>query len=240
MRVLEEASFDYYNEDNIMHRLTHYSSILPEGRPLDMTIENQATQESWSSFLFQPIFLASVLTGAILVTKLVHSAFVARCKRKKGADRKKKSIHFYLRNFKVEDIVLRRAPTGGYHATYSNNLASGFIGVESLTKTDSNSTSTENTVIDECDDDPPIIIDLDVEAGAEGRQKCKINRVENVQRTYFPRRSDPGNLFTDPTSSTPYLGERNRDNDNADGVGLTPKAVRDAKHDWRAMEDETI
>ena len=35
------------------------------------------------------------------------------------------SVYAYLQEFDVQDIDLRRAPTGGWHGTYRNALASG-------------------------------------------------------------------------------------------------------------------
>eukprot|EP00536_Pseudo-nitzschia_multiseries_P007747 jgi/Psemu1/305185/fgenesh1_kg.185_\ len=237
----DESSF-HYNEENTVHRLTQYSPLLAETQSLDSTIETQTIEELpyHNLSMEAQLFLVLVLVGAFLLTRWVSTVFATYCKRKEQ-DKKKKSIYFHLRNLNVEDVDLRRAPTGGYHGTYTNKLADGINYFGGFKRKDTNSTSSENTIIEEYDEDPPIIIDLDLEAGAKGRQDGKYYLEDHAQRASFLKRPKSSDLFVDTTSSIPYLGERNRDDDYADDFGITPETSRGVKkHPWRTAEEETI
>merc|ERR1711992_134591 len=77
------------------------------------------------------------------------------CRRKKKNKTKqeestrKSCIFSYLQQFDVEDIDLRRAPTGGWHGTYVNKLA---YGVNEFEETKSDSSDEETVIIIDPDD----------------------------------------------------------------------------------------
>merc|ERR1719375_1288874 len=96
------------------------------------------------------ISLAVVATG---IGWIVFSLIVYRCFRRKIESRKerarKEGIYFYLQRFEVDDVDLRRAPTGGWHGTYVNKLAHGINDADSK----SSSSSEETYLIESSDDD---------------------------------------------------------------------------------------
>ena len=76
--------------------------------------------------------LITVIGVSVLVVVLGIIIGVRRCVQRKRSTQNEpsssaggKMIYAYLQGFDVEDIDLRRAPTGGWHGTYCNHLAQG-------------------------------------------------------------------------------------------------------------------
>ena len=93
--------------------------------------------------------LYASLAAILLIAALAWYGCNYRPRRKKIRDQKKLKacIYPYLIDFDVEDIVVRRAPTGGYNVTYSNDLAEGFNApcVPSIRKSKSSDTRSTNS-----------------------------------------------------------------------------------------------
>merc|ERR1711865_394071 len=92
--------------------------------------------------------LCTVIGVSVLVVVLGIIIGVLRCVQRKRSTRKEQSsaaggtIYAYLQGFDVEDIDLRRAPTGGWHGTYCNHLAQG---VNTSSDSSLKSTTSENS-----------------------------------------------------------------------------------------------
>ena len=97
-----------------------------------------------------------ILVVALLVALiLLLSRFGVKQSRETGES---SSVYAYLQAFDVQDIDLRRAPTGGWHGTYRNDLAagvnrhpptrSGTLGDENNHVDDDNTTNTSGGVDD--------------------------------------------------------------------------------------------
>jgi len=224
-----------------MDQSTQHSHHLAERQTIETTNNTETTQESGSQFIFPVAFICTVviIAGIFFLAKWFFVVYLPRNTRKMKKKRKFKSVISYLQNFNIEDIDLRRAPTGGFHGTYLNNLADGINkSSEREKRNDSNSESSDTTSIEVYDEDPPIIIDLDLEANARQRGNCGYHAVDRFQRRSSLTRSNL--LFMDATASIPYLGESNQYDGYVDEFGLTSQDFRDDMYPWRVKEDETI
>ena len=71
-------------------------------------------------------YVPYLISVSVICLVILVAFFFVRCyKRKRSETDKKASIFTYLQQFAVEDIDLRKAPTGGWHGTYLHQLADG-------------------------------------------------------------------------------------------------------------------
>ena len=94
-----------------------------------------------------------ILVVALLVALiLLLSRFGVKQSRETDGNN---SVYAYLQEFSVQDIDLRRAPTGGWHGTYLNALASGVNRTDGTTikKKRSKFWIESGTISDEDDDE---------------------------------------------------------------------------------------
>jgi len=107
---------------------------------------NNATAASAAAGGISVGVLSTVIGVSVLIVVLGIIIVLLRCVQRKRSTRKEQSssaggtIYAYLQGFDVEDIDLRRAPTGGWHGTYCNHLAQGVN-----TSSDSSLKSTDNS-----------------------------------------------------------------------------------------------
>jgi hypothetical protein len=140
----------------------------------------------------------------------------------------KEGIYFCLQQFEVDDIDLRRAPTGGWHGTYMNKLAYG------INDADSKSSSSEETFSIESSDDSYSSggedIDDDVENDIENGAVANSNNVA-VEEKFKKANS----LFASATSSIDYHGLSKVENDDS----MNFQDEKFGNRPWR-MADDTI
>lgn len=107
---------------------------------------------------YEVTLIVVAITALILA---VMGAFVVyyirKIKSKKEESVNKKCIYPYLQNFEVDDIDIRRAPTGGWHGTYINKLAYGINEFETKSVTsiddDDDDSSSKDTLLFTYDDE---------------------------------------------------------------------------------------
>merc|ERR1712194_801868 len=161
--------------------------------------------DSTDGSLIEVILLAVTFTGLIIV---IVGAFIIchlrRNARSKNEETTKKCIYPYLQKFEVDDIDIRRAPTGGWHGTYVNKLAYGINEFQSICEDSED--SSKNTFISYDDED-----NNDIENGTQKR--LIIDRDDGRRRDFEKRNSSLTHssvvrdcLFTDATESIPYYG----------------------------------
>merc|ERR1712196_278089 len=99
----------------------------------------------------------SLAVIATIIGLIVFALIVCYCFRTIVESRKKRSykngIYFYLQKFEVDDIDLRRAPTGGWHGTYVNKLAYGINDADSKSSSSSDETFIIESESDSDDDE---------------------------------------------------------------------------------------
>lgn len=86
------------------------------------TDELSTTSSSEMRFVLV-ISIVSAIVCLITFFVLYRRRIIKKANEKK--ENAKKCIYPYLQQFDVDDIDLRRAPTGGWHGTYLNKLAYG-------------------------------------------------------------------------------------------------------------------
>mmetsp|Transcript_36535 Transcript_36535/g.39623 ORF Transcript_36535/g.39623 Transcript_36535/m.39623 type:complete len:193 (-) Transcript_36535:147-725(-) len=188
--------------------------------------------DSTDGSLIEVILLAVTFTGLIIV---IVGAFIIchlrRNARSKNEETTKKCIYPYLQKFEVDDIDIRRAPTGGWHGTYVNKLAYGINEFQSICEdSDDSSKNTFISYDDEYNDDED---NNDIENGTQKR--LIIDRDDGRRRDFEKRNSSLTHssvvrdcLFTDATESIPYYGL---------SVVEDSIQLRDDVRPWRMVED---
>ena len=152
--------------------------------------------------------LYASLAAILLIAALAWYGCSYRPRRKKIRDQKKLKacIYPYLIDFDVEDIVMRRAPTGGYNVTYSNDLAEGFNlpGVPSIQKSKSSDTRSTNSSgthsthgMEEAFDDEDGTIQVvefsaqvNLEDGGKRTSMASIKEMSSWMRSYLEKEHD--------------------------------------------------
>merc|ERR1719405_361327 len=105
------------------------------------SISEESNVQGMSPMLILAIVLGTITTVIIILSSIVW--FLRRKHKSKRDDLSKRSIYPYLTHFYINDMDLRKAPTGGWHGTYLNKLA---IGVNDYdTDTSTNSTSSKSS-----------------------------------------------------------------------------------------------
>ena len=213
--------------------------------------------------------LVLIVIGTILLVAVCVWYFaivLIRRIKAKNDETKKKTVYPYLQNFDVEDIDIRRAPTGGWHGTYHNKLVYGINDYETLKKSDisdSSSSSNNDTIIedyeynndneedtneDEYNED---YTDVGNKIGAAKKQAYYGGGCYDKVDDFFGRRPKDS-LFMDATTSMPYLlgdmgdsdsnqynnNNNNNKNNDANSFGLTAQDSKDVRP-WR-MEGDII
>ena len=98
--------------------------------------------------------------------------YIRTFRSKKEEAINKKCIYPYLQNFEVDDIDIRRAPTGGWHGTYMNKLAYGINEFEAK----SDNSSSKDTLLSNntYDDNNEVQEDaVDIEIGRQDFEKAR-------------------------------------------------------------------
>jgi len=176
------------------------------------------------------VYVALAITGIILLIA-VAIVFID-CRRKKKSKTKqeestrKSCIFSYLQQFDVEDIDLRRAPTGGWHGTYVNKLA---YGVNEFEETKSDSSSDEETVIiidSDDSDDSYDFRNINDDNKTDNNNNHDIENGWVIQEKFEKAKS----LFMDATESMPYYGLSSVDEDHDNHE----------HHPWTKTKDDTI
>lgn len=92
-----------------------------------------------------------------VVLLLMVIGLIARCvTRKRRIERKRsREVYEYLWNFDMEDVVVRKAATGGWHGTYKNGLASGENDVKTIVS--AKTTKTSGTEESDVVEDEPLV-----------------------------------------------------------------------------------
>lgn len=164
------------------------------------------------------VAVMSTVIGLIILG-VITLYYVRRCLRRKFAARKERSskegIYQYMQRFDVEDIDLRRAPTGGWHGTYCNKLAYGINDADSLSKSsDDGSFLTELLSSDSssgADDDDDLVdhyinsYDNNNPRGGIIKDNYNNGDIENGRNMAVPENFEKAkSLFIDATESIPY------------------------------------
>ena len=170
--------------------------------------------DSTDGALIEVILLAVMFTGLIIV---IIGAFIIchlrRNARSKNKETMKKCIYLYLQKFEVDDIGIRRAPTGDWHGNYINKLANGINEFQSICEDSDDSSKNTfisyddeyNDSVDEDDDNS------DIENDTQKRLIIDCNdgwsrdfKKMNSSLTHSSVVRDC--LFMNATESIPYYG----------------------------------
>jgi type II secretory pathway pseudopilin PulG len=105
------------------------------------------------------VAIAAIILG-VLGLFLVY--YIRTLKSQKKESVNKKCIYPYLQNFEVDDIDIRRAPTGGWHGTYINKLAYGINEFETKSETSRDNSSSKDTLLFPYDDEVEDAVDIEI------------------------------------------------------------------------------
>lgn len=180
----------------------------------------------------------SLAVIATIIGLIVFALIVCYCFRTIVNSRKERSykngIYFYLQKFEVDDIDLRRAPTGGWHGTYVNKLAYGVNDADSKSSSSSEDTFIIESSSEDSDDDENDVIIItstndDIEKGSRA--------VSNSRMAAEEGKFEEGklkSLFLDATESIHYYGLSQFDNDDSMNFHDDDKVVH---RPWRTTDD---
>jgi len=117
-------------DDNLSDELVQQPDEQPDDNFGDELVEPPVAQSSGVDQV-EPKHWA--FSGAALALLLIATSLFCCMRHMKNqkAEIQKNSIFFYLQQFAVEDIDLRKSPPGGWHGTYLNELAHGVNKAES-------------------------------------------------------------------------------------------------------------
>ncbi|OEU14085.1 hypothetical protein FRACYDRAFT_242438 [Fragilariopsis cylindrus CCMP1102] len=170
---------------------------------------------------YEATLIGVAITAIILgVLGLFIVYYIRTFQSKKEEAINKKCIYPYLQNFEVDDIDIRRAPTGGWHGTYMNKLAYGINEFEARSETsdgrDSNSSSKDTLLSTTYDDNNEVKEDaVDIIIGRQDFEKA---------------RKDSRFMGGVATKAAPYYGLSVVDDSN-------DETVYDDVRPWQKTED---
>ena len=128
---------------------------------------------------YEATLIGVAITAIILgVLGLFIVYYIRTFQSKKEEAINKKCIYPYLQNFEVDDIDIRRAPTGGWHGTYMNKLAYGINEFETTSETSDgrDNSSSKDTLLSNTtyDDNNEVQEDaVDIEIGRQDFEKAR-------------------------------------------------------------------
>jgi hypothetical protein len=164
---------------------------------------------------YEATLMVVAITAIILgVLGLIVLYYIRTLNSKNKESVNKKCIYPYLQNFEVDDIDIRRAPTGGWHGTYINKLAYGINEFETKSETSSrDNSSSKDTLLVPCDDEVEDAVDIEI-----GRQD------------FDKARKDSRFMGGVAAKAAPYYGLSVVDDSN-------DESVYDDVRPWRKTED---
>ena len=115
------------------------------------------------------VAIIAIILG-VLGVFIVYYIRTFRSKKEEAIN--KKCIYPYFQNYEVDDIDIRRAPTGGWHGTYMNKLAYGINEFESKSE---NSSSKDTLLSNNTYDDNNEVQEdaVDIEIGRQDFEKAR-------------------------------------------------------------------
>lgn len=183
------------------------SSAIDEIRSLRTYIVGAPRHMTTLEVVIHLIVITSVVAVTIRFAIWFFYRYLPTKQKAEKTLRFKRGIYSYLQYFRVDDIDLRRAPTGGFLATYLNKLTEGVNECKRAKRRTSRTSSSSSDTDIEIDDDDV----NDTEFWNEQVYNSP-SAAAKTMLTGFKRQS----LFTKATTSIDYMGVTS-DDDDGDG-----------------------